>query len=160
MPCARAVRPTSKHASQPLSAAVSLNRLRPVPPCPSPQSKAICDPRDENGNFKSAARAQADGTTKASLIDCFTMCAMPHGVAILVVIAGTFLTGFAICYVSRHSANSPPFFTFRLELGDFRTRARYPRKSPKAAATNCNVPRSKPARSSVADKAHPRSASL
>merc|ERR1711865_1195067 len=27
------------------------------------------------------------------------MCAMPHGVAILVVIAGTFLTGFAICYM-------------------------------------------------------------
>ena len=153
MPCARAVRPTSKHASQPLSRST----VCALCPSPSPQSKAICDPRDENGNFKSAARAQADGTTKASLIDCFTMCAMPHGVAILVVIAGTFLTGFAICYVSRHSANSPPFFTIRLELGDFRTRARYPRKS---ATTNCNVPRSKPARSFVVDKAHPRSASL
>ena len=39
-------------------------------------------------------------TPKASLIDCFTMCKMPHGLAALVVLGGSFFTFFLICYVS------------------------------------------------------------
>jgi len=61
--------------------------------------KKMCDPYDEDGNFKSASRAQADGTPKASLIDCFTLGQMPHGLACLAVIFGAFGVLFAIVYM-------------------------------------------------------------
>ena len=60
------------------------------------RSKSCCDPYEDDPDnpgeqrYKNEARTAAEGTFKATLMDCFTLGRVPHGMSMLIIIAMTF----------------------------------------------------------------------
>jgi len=90
-------------------------------------SKACCNLKDEDGNWKSESRKEAENIdekgigqpgAKASLMDCFTMAAIPHGLACLVIIFGAFglcFLLFLMIYINVKEFSDDPKFQQDIE---------------------------------------------